>query len=50
MNGDCEHRDVEWDPHPLALRPDVDTTVHWLRCTACRVSTAVVDHRALPAL
>lgn len=49
MSAGCEHRDVEWDPHPLALWPDVASTVHWLRCTACRLTTAVVEHRKLPA-
>lgn len=46
----CEHRDVAWEPSPVVLWTDVESTVHRLRCTACGVETALIDHRRLPAL
>lgn len=48
--GACEHADVAWEPSPVVLWTDVESTVHRLRCTACGVETAVIDHRPLPAL
>jgi hypothetical protein len=46
----CAHRDVAWEPSPVVLWTDVESTVHRLRCTACGVETALIDHRRLPAL